>query len=98
MRAISDPRALLRDLQRSDGPAFAREPLATLSPADQLLFEHFGKGPAVTPGFECIHHAFEAHAAADPDAIACEHLGAQITYGELDQQANALAALLVHHG
>jgi amino acid adenylation domain-containing protein len=98
MRAISDPSALLRSVQPSEGPAFARESLADLSPADQLLFEHFGKGPTVAPAFECIHHAFEAHATASPDAIACEHLGAQITYRELDHHANALAALLVHHG
>ncbi|HEY5925558.1 MAG TPA: amino acid adenylation domain-containing protein [Kofleriaceae bacterium] len=98
MRAISDPGALLRSVQPATGPAFARDPLAHLSPADQLLFEHFGKGPAIAPALECIHYAFEAHAAATPAAIAVEHMGAQITYGELDRQASALAALLVHHG
>jgi D-alanine--poly(phosphoribitol) ligase subunit 1 len=98
MRAISDPGALLRSVQPAKGPAFARDALANLSPADQLLFEYFGKGPSVPPVFECIHHAFEAHAAANPHAIAVEHLGEQLTYQELDRHANALAALLVHRG
>jgi amino acid adenylation domain-containing protein len=98
MRAISDPRALLRSVQPATGPAFARDAMANLSSADQLLFEYFGQGPTVAPAFECIHHAFEAHAAANPHAIAVEHLGEQLTYQELDRHANALAALLVHRG
>jgi D-alanine--poly(phosphoribitol) ligase subunit 1 len=98
MRAISDPGALLRNVEPTQGPAFERSALANLSPADQLLFEHFGKGPAVAPPFVRIHHAFEAHAVTSPHAVAATHLGEQITYQELDRQANALAALLGRHG
>ncbi len=77
---------------------FSRAAMRNLSPADQLLFEYFGQGPIVPAPFACIHHAFEAHAAAQPNAIAAEHAGATITYGELERQANRLALLLHQHG
>ncbi|WP_428265662.1 amino acid adenylation domain-containing protein [Haliangium sp.] len=72
--------------------------MSGLSPSDQALFERFGQGPAVAPPHLLVHRAFEAHAAVAPDAIAVEHLGASITYGELDRQANRVAALLIEHG
>ena len=72
--------------------------MATLSPADQLLFEHFGQGPQIDLPYECIHHAFEAQVLAHPQAIAAQHLGETITYQELDRQANRLAAILAGHG
>lgn len=98
MTALTDLSALLRSVKPAPAPAFAREPLAHLSLTDQLLFEQFGRGAAVPLPFDCIHHAFEAHAAANPHAIAATHLDDEITYQELDRQANGLAALLVRHG
>ncbi|CAN7661682.1 amino acid adenylation domain-containing protein [Paraburkholderia terricola] len=77
---------------------FNREAIRNLSLADQLLFEWFGKGPDVEARYACVHHAFEQYAAAQPDAIAVQHLGNRITYGELNHQANRLAATLVSHG
>ncbi|KAI8969609.1 nonribosomal peptide synthetase 12 [Trametes punicea] len=58
---------------------------------DQQLFDRFSFGPRQHAPFGCVHHAFEYHAAAQPDAIAVEHLGDTITYGELNRQANILA-------
>jgi len=72
--------------------------MENLSLIDQILFERFGQGPIVDVPYACIHHAFEAQAAANPNAIAAYHLGDSITYGELDRQANRLAALLAQHG
>jgi amino acid adenylation domain-containing protein len=77
---------------------FSKRAMSSLSPSDQLLFERFGKGPAVNVPYACIHHAFEAQAAANPHAIAAHHLDDSITYQELDRQANRLAALLAQHG
>lgn len=69
-----------------------------LSPADQHLFERFGQGPLVTAPYTAIHSAFEDQAVAHPLATAAQHLDQSITYGELDAQANRLAALLAAHG
>lgn len=77
---------------------FARSAMGNLSPRDQALFERYGQGDIAPVPFENIHHAFEAHAAAHPDAVAVQHLGENITYGQLDRQANRLAALLAQHG
>ena len=74
------------------------DPLAGLSATDRRLFWQLGVGPSAPLPHRCVHHAFEEQAAAHPDAIAVEHLGDTITYGELDRQANRLAALLAAHG
>lgn len=77
---------------------FAKEAFKNLSLLDQVLFERFGQGPRVEVPYQCLHHAFEAQAAAQPQATAVEHLGEHITYAELDRQANRLAALLAENG
>ncbi|MDN3020385.1 amino acid adenylation domain-containing protein [Streptomyces sp. S.PB5] len=73
-------------------------PLRHLTPRDQHLFRQYGVGPAVPVPDPLIHRAVERRADADPHAVAAEHLGARITYGELDRHADALAARLVREG
>ena len=80
------------------GFQFLQEPLADLSEDDQLRFRIFGQGPVVQLPFTAVHHAFEAQAAMRPSTVAAEHLGESITYGELNHQANRLAAQLAAHG
>lgn len=65
-----------------------------LPDADRRLFRQFGLGPASTPQYRLIHRPIEEHAAARPDAVAAEHLGETLTYGELDRHAERLAAVL----
>ena len=65
-----------------------------LTPSDQRLFVEFGFGEHQPPPFRCVHHAFEHHARTQPDAVAVEHTGQQITYAQLDRSANCLAAKL----
>lgn len=77
---------------------FSRAEFSHLSPSDQQLFEEFGQGPVATPPYPLIHLAFEAQAAAHPNAIAAEHEGQTITYRELNRQANRLAVALAQHG
>ncbi|WP_405613485.1 amino acid adenylation domain-containing protein [Streptomyces sp. NBC_00076] len=73
-------------------------PLRHLTPRDQHLFRLYGHGPAVPVPDPLIHHAVERQALASPHAVAAEHLGATITYGELDRYADALAARLTREG
>ncbi|WP_328440783.1 amino acid adenylation domain-containing protein [Streptomyces sp. NBC_00444] len=73
-------------------------PLRHLTPRDQHLFRQYGRGPTVPVPDPLVHRAVERHAAATPHAVAAEHQGALITYGELDRQADALAARLAREG
>jgi len=77
---------------------FSKRAMKNLPLAHQILFEWYGQGPITAIPHTCIHHPFEDQAAANPHLIAAEHLGESITYGELDRQANRLAALLMAHG
>ncbi|MEV6380354.1 amino acid adenylation domain-containing protein [Streptomyces sp. NPDC051773] len=72
--------------------------LQHLTPHDRALFRKFGHGPTVPVPDPFVHHAFARWAAADADAVAVEHEGSVITYGELDRRADALAARLVREG
>lgn len=73
-------------------------PLRHLTPGDQHLFRQYGHGPTVPVPDPLVHHAVERQAATAPHAVAAEHLGATITYGELDRHADALAARLAREG
>lgn len=70
--------------------------LNNLTPADQLAFFRYGLGPDRPVPFPVIHHAFEAQARAQPEAIAVEHtsFNHSLTYHQLDVQANRLARRL----
>ncbi|KAF9445393.1 nonribosomal peptide synthetase 12 [Macrolepiota fuliginosa MF-IS2] len=65
-----------------------------LSPVDRALFYRFGIGEARESPFSCVHHAFEYHALRQPDTAAVIDFEERITYGELERQANCLAAHL----
>ncbi len=83
---------------RQDRFVFDKRALSNLSLLDQVLFERFGQGPLVDVPYATMHQAFEHFAASQPEAIAVQHLGDSITYGELDRQANRLAAHLAELG
>jgi amino acid adenylation domain-containing protein len=72
--------------------------LKHLTETDRRLFRQFGAGPSAGVPYPCIHHAFEHWASVQPNAVAAEHLGATIRYGELDGHANRLAAHLAACG
>ncbi|MEU0113783.1 amino acid adenylation domain-containing protein [Streptomyces bobili] len=73
-------------------------PLSHLSLHDKALFWQFGQGPEVPVPDPLVHHAVERQAAAAPGAVAAEHQGTTITYGELNRRADRLAARLVREG
>lgn len=76
---------------------FNRQAMRILPYAAQQLFEQYGQGEIITPSHQAIHHAFEAHAAATPNATAVTHGDSAITYGDLNKQANRLAAILIEN-
>ncbi|MEQ1564103.1 MAG: non-ribosomal peptide synthase/polyketide synthase, partial [Myxococcota bacterium] len=55
-------------------------------------------GPVERHPAGLLHHGFEAHAAARPEAVALTFEGRQVTYGELERRANQLAHELVALG
>ncbi|PIM73247.1 peptide synthetase [Streptomyces sp. JV178] len=73
-------------------------PLSHLSPRDRALFWQFGQGPEVLVPHPLVHQAVERRAIATPHAVAAEHQGTTITYGELNRRADRLAARLVQEG
>ncbi|WP_199041754.1 amino acid adenylation domain-containing protein [Glycomyces salinus] len=78
-----------------------RPGLSVLPPApdgDTDRFRRFGWGPTRAVPRLSIHEAIERHAAATPAAIAAEHEGRRITYGELERHAARLTARLARHG
>lgn len=77
---------------------FSPQALGELSIFDRLLFEHFGQGAIADVPYTAIHQAVEAQVLIAPKAVAATHQGASINYGELDRQANRLAALLADYG
>ncbi len=77
---------------------FKKSPLKGLSKEDQLRFKTFAKGEPRQSPYTCIHHAFEDYARTQPHAIAIEHEGQSISYGELNDRANALAQYLIQIG
>ena len=99
--ASVDPNRLIRYMQTSLAQLVAalehspKRPLASIdvlpaSERHQLLVEwNATERPQAAEAF--VHELFEAQAAAAPDAIAVEHDGAQLSYGELNARANRLA-------
>jgi D-alanine--poly(phosphoribitol) ligase subunit 1 len=79
-------------------PATAERLLRHLDPRDRHLFWRFGLGPHEPVPHTHIHHAFERQARIRPGATAAEHLGVSISYGELNRQADLLAARLAGQG
>ncbi|MEX5511783.1 amino acid adenylation domain-containing protein [Pseudomonas paralactis] len=75
-------------------PHTALDQLSVVPVAEQrLLLQQFNATQAVFPQGTTLHGRIEAQAALTPDAIAAVNEGRQLTYAELNQQAN----LLAHH-
>lgn len=74
--------------------------LSSLSDNDRVLFQHYGLGPPRPVNIPVIHHAFEAHARIQPNAVAVEHtlFNHSLTFSQLDAQANRLARRLRAQG
>lgn len=72
--------------------------ISSLSGVDQSNFVRFGQGPTIEAPHKLVHEAFSKNAAENPSAVAVEHDGNQITYGELDLASTNLSRKLLNLG
>ncbi|SFH04304.1 amino acid adenylation domain-containing protein, partial [Duganella sp. CF458] len=72
--------------------------LDVLPPAEHALIARMGAQAGEFDGMFTIHGRFEEQAAAHPDAIALTVDGQQLTYGELNANANRMAHRLLELG
>ncbi|MCB1034234.1 MAG: AMP-binding protein, partial [Acidobacteria bacterium] len=92
--------ALLSILRKAaDEPelSLSRFPLLAEAERQQVLEEWRWSGREAV-GEECLHHLFEAQARLRPEAPALAFRDLRLTYCELDQRAEALAARLRRRG
>jgi amino acid adenylation domain-containing protein len=63
-----------------------------------LILRRWNATQRALPGETTVHALIEAQVYRTPDAVAIEQGERRLTYGELDQRANALAQMLVARG
>ena len=86
-------------LEMADAPATPVDALTLLPPSERKrLLEDFNATERAYPPLATLHAGFEAQARSNPDAIAVEFEGTQLSYGELNAQANRLAHTLLAQG
>jgi amino acid adenylation domain-containing protein len=72
--------------------------LPMLSDADRKLLKHHGDGTLLPVAGDAVHLDVERHAQQRADAVAVRHRGRQLSYAELNVQANRLAHYLLNAG
>ncbi|KAI8891501.1 hypothetical protein BC833DRAFT_37652, partial [Globomyces pollinis-pini] len=72
--------------------------LLDISEKDKKLLMQIGAGPVFDYPTESVHTIFQSVVSSDPNHIALEHEGRSITYGELDEESNRVAAALIQRG
>ncbi|MEB1529286.1 non-ribosomal peptide synthase/polyketide synthase, partial [Xanthomonas sp. WHRI 7945] len=87
-------KTLLEAMVAGENQSVARLPLLSASARAQVLTA-FNATQSAYPSHETIHAQFEAQAARNPDVIAVEFDGEQLSYGELNRRANRLAHRLM---
>ncbi|NBF06090.1 amino acid adenylation domain-containing protein [Pseudomonas sp. Fl5BN2] len=76
-------------------PQLALEQLSILPPAErEQLLDGFNRSLADYPRGQTVHGRIQAQAARTPNAVAAWYQGRDLSYGELDRQANVLARQL----
>ncbi|SFL87825.1 amino acid adenylation domain-containing protein, partial [Rugamonas rubra] len=91
-RHLACLQVLLRGMARDDSQQVERIELLSEQQRRQLLVEWNATRPLAAPAL-CLHQLVELQCARAPDAVAVEQDGRQLSYRELNEQANRLA----HH-
>ena len=96
-RYIDHWRTLLQAMVEDDTQTLASLPLLSPAQRQQMLLD-WNATQAQYPYDTCLHQRFEMQAERVPDAIAVVHEGRQLTYAQLNEQANRLAHRLIALG
>ncbi|MFS8086016.1 MAG: condensation domain-containing protein, partial [Acidobacteriota bacterium] len=96
-RMLAHFRNLLTAVANEPNVRLADLTLLSQAEHDQLLVE-WNATAAEFPLDSCVHRLFEAQVVRTPGAIAAEFQGEQLTYRELNRQANQLAHYLRKQG
>ena len=92
LRLLGHLQTLLTSMITNPEQSLAELPLVTEAERHQLLVE-WNNTAADYAQATCLHELFEAQVKRNPDAIAVVYEAQQLTYGEVNHQANQLA----HH-
>ena len=96
-RMLGHFQVLLEAVVTQPNASISELPLLTKGEKQQLLFD-WNNNRAQYPVDKCISELFEQQVAKTPNAIAAVFENRQLTYRELNQQANQLARLLQNLG
>ncbi|MCO8171536.1 amino acid adenylation domain-containing protein [Pseudomonas sp. 21LCFQ02] len=84
--------------QALDNPAAKVAELSITTPAEQAQLDAWNRSEACYPQGLTIDQRVAAQAAERPDAVAAVYQGQSLSYGQLEQRANGLAAQLLAQG
>jgi amino acid adenylation domain-containing protein/thioester reductase-like protein len=90
-------RSMLESIVAEPGQRIHDLQILTATEAQRLLGE-WTQTQAPYPHGQCLHSLFAAQAACTPDALAARYRQQQLTYQQLEQQANQLAHVLQARG
>ncbi len=96
-RRLAELETLLSGIVAHPSQSIAKLPLLA-APEQQQLIVDWNATQATYPDAKCLHQLVEAQVKLTPQAIAVVYQDEQITYAELDRQANQLANYLVDLG
>jgi amino acid adenylation domain-containing protein len=93
-RMLGHFQTLLEGIVANPAQQISQLPLLTKSEQQQILWD-WNDTQTEYPRDKCVHQLFEAQAATTPDAVAVACGERQLTYRQLDCQANQLARYLI---
>ncbi|WP_310422588.1 amino acid adenylation domain-containing protein [Chamaesiphon sp. VAR_48_metabat_135_sub] len=96
-RRMSEFETLLRGIVAHPEQLISQLPLLTTAARQQLLID-WNATQADYPDTKCLHQLVAAQVELTPDAVAVVDAGQQLTYAELDIQANQVANYLIDLG
>ncbi len=96
-RHLSEFETLLLGIIANPEQLISQLPLLTTAARQQLLVD-WNATQADYPDTQCLHQLVETQVKLTPDAVAVVYAGQQLTYAELDLQANQVANYLIDLG
>jgi amino acid adenylation domain-containing protein len=96
-RHLSEFETLLQGIIANPAQLISRLPILTTAARQQILVD-WNQTQADYPDTKCLHHLVETQVKLTPDAVAIVFEEQQLTYAELDCQANQVANYLIDVG